>query len=271
MGSGIVLAGRQIQVPGISVVNYLDDPRLRLAPGDHRRRRADERAWVHVVVLHTTAGIPGGKDLRPQLVRPGLGRSTGGGQRVVASWTHDVGRPGGAHLVVDQDGTAYCCADLVLEAAYHAQLANGPSVGIEVVQGRAEADLYEGQLEAAAKLALWVCLFLPTPVQWQIPRGYSGSLRRFVDSPRLDDYVGIVGHRDLTGERGRGDPGDAVMEELVRQGCEAFDVASGEDLEVWRGRQRGLGVAPDGIPGPDTVRAIVTSGTPEGVWRRRPS
>jgi hypothetical protein len=269
MGSGIVLAGRQVQVPGIDVVNYVDDVRLRLAPGDVRRRRPDERSWVHAVVLHTTAGIPGGKDLRPQLVRPGTGSSTGGGQRVVASWTHDKDRPGGAHLVVDQDGTSYCCADLVLEAAYHARLANGASVGIEVVQGRDDADLYAGQLTAAAKLALWVCLLLPTPVQWQIPRGYSGPLKRFSARPCLDDYVGLVGHRDLTGSRGRGDPGDAVMDELVRQGCEAFDVDGDEDLKVWRDRQSQLGVEPDGVPGPDTVQAIVDSGTPEGVWRRR--
>ncbi len=274
MGSGIVLDGRAVPVPGHDVTNFLDDPRLRLAQGDRRLRNFRERAWVHVVVVHTTGGIPGGKDLRPQLILPGLGTSTGGGDRVVASWTHDTSRPGGAHLVVDQDGRAYCCADLVADAAYHAKEANGCSVGVELVQGHDRAELYEGQLALAARLVLEVCRLLPNPIQWQVPRAYNDRpVPRFVASlaagaDPLRDLVGIVGHRDLTASRGEGDPGDALMKALVNAGCEAFDFGADEDLATWKSRQRSLGVwRADGVPGPQTVTALRLAGHADGIWQ----
>lgn len=277
MGTGLVISSKTVPVPGIDVTNYLDDPLLRLDPGDQRLRTSRERSWVRLVVCHTTGGIPGGKDLRPQTILPGLGKSTGGGQRVVASWTHDKQRPGGAHLVVDQDGHAYCCADLVDVAAYHAERANGCSVGIEIIQGHARAELYQGQLEASAVLALWVCRLMPVPIQWQVPRPYTGRpLVRFVESLAKDDVplgnvTGIVGHRDLTANRGQGDPGDALMDELVRQGCEELDFAAGEDISVWKQRQRGLGlVGCDGVPGPRTAEALKRVGHPDGIWRLAP-
>jgi hypothetical protein len=118
MGSGLIIDGQKVLVPGIDVTNYLDDPRLCLDSSDTRQRSVSERSWIHLVVMHTTGGIPGGKDLRPQVILPGFGPSSGGasesatrgsgGDRVVVSWTNDKDRPGGAHLVVDFDGTAYC-------------------------------------------------------------------------------------------------------------------------------------------------------------------
>ena len=86
MGTGLLIGGKKVPVPGIDVSNYLDDPRLRLAPGDMRPRTPKEKIWVHLVVVHTTGGIPGGSDLRPQKILPGFGPPSGGGERVVASW-----------------------------------------------------------------------------------------------------------------------------------------------------------------------------------------
>ncbi len=263
-----------MRVPGIDVVNFHDDPRLRLDPTDMRRRSAREKEWVHLYVIHTTGGIPGGKDMRPQVIRPGLGPSSGGGQRIVASWTHDKARPGGAHLVTDFDGTHYCCADLLDDAAYHAERANGCSVGHEVIQGHGDAELYQGQVEAAALLALWVCRLMPAAIQWQVPAPYAGHpVRRFArslegDGTPLPDVVGIVGHRDLTSRRGEGDPGGAVMEALVRAGCETFDFDAGQDLEAWKERQRELAVGTaDGIPGRQTASALARAGYLDGIWK----
>ena len=278
MGSGLILNGTRIPVPSMDVVNFLDDPRLRLAPYDVRQRTPKEKSWIHVVVMHTTGGIPGGKDLRPQVIKPGICQSTGGGQRIVASWTNDPNRPGGAHLVVDQDGRAYCCADLVTEAAYHAERANGCSVGIEVIQGHAEPDLYQGQLDAAAALALAVCRLMPVPIQWQIPAAYTGGpVPRFAsslaasNSTPLADVVGLVGHRDLTANRGSGDPGDAMMDALAAAGCERFSFAGEEDLYTWKQRQKDLGVwFADGVAGPQTVAALRARGDVDGIWRLDP-
>jgi hypothetical protein len=276
MGSGLILNGHHVPVPGIDVVNYLDDPRLRLDPGDRRLRTAREISWIHLVVMHTTGGIPGGKDLRSQVVKSGIGQSTGGGQRIVASWSNDKDRPGGAHLVVDQDGRSYCCADLLAEAAYHAERANGCSIGIEVVQGHASPDLYEGQLAAAAALALEVCRLMPVPIQWQIPTAYTGPVPRFTLSlvaagTPLADVVGLVGHRDLTANRGSGDPGDAMMDALAKMGCERMDFAHRQDLLVWKQRQRDLGIASaDGVAGSATAAALKSKGYSSGIWQLGP-
>ena len=276
MGTGLILDGRAVGVPGFDVQNFVDDPRLALAPYDVRPRTFQERNWIHLVVVHTTGGIPGGTDLRPQDIRPGFGPSTNAGERVVGSWTHDPGRPGGAHLVVDFDGRIYCCADLVTQAAYHAQHANGPSVGIEVVQGH-DAELYQSQLDLAARFARVLCGLMPTAIQFQIPLPYDdGPVDRFVISQMrsnpLADVVGVVGHRDLTSSRGRGDPGDALMDALAARGAERLDFESGEDIATWKNRQAVLGVpSPDGIPGPLTVAAIRRSGRPDGVWRAVPA
>jgi hypothetical protein len=271
MGTGAVINGNVVEVSGLDVQNFLDNPHLKLAPDDVRSRNPREQAWIHLIVVHTTGGIPGGKDLRPQVIRPGVGASSNAGERVVGSWTHDAARHGGAHFIVDFDRKVYCCADLVTQAAYHAERANGVSVGIEVVQGH-DAELYQGQIEATVQLVLWLCTNMPTPIQAQIPLPYRGKpIARFVESQDLanplSDVVGVVGHRDLTANRGEGDPGNAIMDALAAAGCERLDFEAEQDIETWKKRQAALGIAKaDGIPGPGTVAALKAAGHTNGLW-----
>lgn len=273
MGTGLVLDGKAVSIPGFDIQNFVDNPALKLAPGDVRFRNPRERAFVHLIVMHTTGGIPGGTDLRPQAILPGFGPTSNAGERIVGSWTHDTSRPGGAHIIVDFDGFIYCCADLITQAAYHAQAANGPSVGIEVVQGHDQAQLYQSQIDVAAKFALALCAVMPTPIQRQIPTAYKGHpIPRFVASQQtgtpLADVVGLVGHRDLTASRGEGDPGNTIMDALETAGCERMDFASYEDIITWKQRQAIAGIdRPDGIPGPQTVAALENAGRVSGIWR----
>jgi hypothetical protein len=273
MGTGLVLDSQAVPMPGFDIENYIDNPALKLAAGDVRSRNARERRNIHLIVMHSTGGIPGGSDMRPQTILPGFGPSTNAGERIVGSWTHDQSRPGGAHIIVDFDGHIYCCADLVAQAAYHAQAANGPSVGIEVVQGRGQAELYENQIALAASFVVKLCAIMPVAIQRQIPKPYKGHpISRFIASQRTDaplaDVVGIVGHRDLTTNRGEGDPGNAIMAALETAGCESFDFEHGEDLVVWKQRQEMMGlVGVDGIPGAQTVAALKKAGRADGLWR----
>jgi hypothetical protein len=273
MGTGLILEGKAVSMPGFDIENYLDNSSLELAHGDVRWRNARERHAIQLIVMHTTGGIPGGSDLRPQTILPGFGPSSKAGERIVGSWTADTTRPGGAHIIVDFDGRIYCCADLITQAAYHAQSANGPSVGIEVVQGHGKAELYESQLAVAAKFVLELCAIMPTAIQRQIPTVYTGHpIARFVASQQtgtpLSDVVGIVGHRDLTASRGEGDPGDAIMAALETAGAERLDFAYYEDIATWKQRQSLVGIAvPDGIPGPQTVAALKQAGRAAGIWR----
>jgi hypothetical protein len=262
--SGLIINDREVPVEGVQIITYRDDPRLALRVGspsgsnDGRTRAAN--AWVRLVVIHTTKGIPGGTDQRPQDIRPGLGPATEAGARTARFWSTDP-KSSGAHLVVDHDGVVTQLADLQLVAAYHAghTLVNNDSIGIEMYQG-AGAELYRGQLDVTAKVV--DAITREFGIQRQVPDRYRGALERF----DLRDAVGVVGHRDVSDNRGLGDPGDAVFEVLATRGYERFDFAGRGDITVWRQRQRELGVVPDGIAGPKTRDALALRGFRDGIW-----
>jgi len=264
LDAGGIINDREVAVDGLTVVTYRDDPRLALRVGnpsgssDGRRRAAT--AWVHLIVLHTTKGTPDGSDLRPQDVRPGLGRSTDAGARTARFWSTNP-KSSGAHLVVDHDGVVTQLADLQLVATYHAghTLVNNDSIGMDMYQGAA-AELYEGQLEATAKLI--DALTVAFGIQRQTPDRYRAARERF----DLRDSVSVVGHRDVSDNRGLGDPGDAVFAVLATPGYERFDFAGRADVAAWRQRQRDLGVVQDGIPGPMTRAALALRGFRSRIW-----
>jgi len=245
---GLVIRGASESVPGLSSTSWLDDKGLRLQIGEDGARRAPN-TWIRAIVLHTTRGIPGGSDPRPQRVLPGLGPSRNSA-RSVNSWWSTNGQSAGAHLVVDFDGSVACLADLELEQAYHATSVNPHTIGIEIAQGSG-AELWDGQLDAVVTLVDW--LTKRFRIQRQIPDKYRGALQRLRTGGH--DVVGVYGHRDQSRARGSGDPGDAIFARLA--GCyEAFDLNAGADLAMWRQRQRTLGVQADGLPGRATWEAI---------------
>lgn len=208
----LIVDGRLVPVPGVCTVSFRDDPAWALKiPEDGRPRPRPHD--VRAVVLHTTRGIPGGRDQRPQVVRPGFGFS-GPAARTLANWRQDS-RHAGAHLLVDFDGTMYCLADLVRTSTYHAGAVNRWTVGVEICQGR-DAELYVGQLESVARLCSVVCAELGIPRRCAWP--YRGRA-----VPGIERFRGAYGHRDCSDNRGAGDPGDAVFEYLQREGFEPAD------------------------------------------------
>lgn len=270
MPTGLMVHGTAVPIVGLAVSNWQDDPGLRLSTKNFRPRSDD--AWVHLIVLHTTRGIPGGNDKRQQVIRNGLGPFTDAGHRHVRAWNAEP-RAAGAHLVVDFDGTISCCSDLGSEAAYHAGAVNGCSVGIEIVQGP-DAELYEGQLEIAVRLV--DALTVLFGIQRQIPHRYLGPIPRFArpaapGSAQFSDAVGVLGHRDVSTNRGLGDPGNAIFNRLGLAGYEPVDYANRAEIDTWRTRQAKVGISsPDGIPGPRTRAALEAAGYPRGMWVSRP-
>lgn len=262
---GIVIDGRTVEIPGIVSRSYLEIPRWKLSLEDSRLRMGR----VTSIVLHTTKGIPakrGGPGWKnaPQRILPGLGRSAGAGDRAASCWTDD-GRPGGAHLVVDFDGFVSCHADLQGIAAYHAGAANSGSIGLEIYQGRG-AELYVGQLEAVVTVVDW--LTRRFGIQRAVPSGYIGPVARLETGAK--DYVGVFGHRDCSANRGPGDPGDEVFNQLRAAGYEAWNIDAQQDILAWKSRQVRLRVVADGVPGPKTVAALIKAGYPGGMWIKRP-
>lgn len=256
IGSGLIVDGKVIAVPGLNVINWHDDPSLELSiPQDGIHRRTVKTG----VVLHTTRGIPGGKDLRPQQIRPGVQPDSEYGERLVDMWKTDS-RCAGAHLCVGHGGEVWQFADLVRDVTYHATTVNSRTIGVEYHQGN-NAELYTGQISAGVQLSLFITTLDEHGIliARQMPDKYRGPLPRLVAGAR--DFSGVFGHRDQTDNRGMGDPGDAIMEAHGRAGFIGHDlrVRPGSlpaDRKWWIPIQREIGVVADGIPGPATARRL---------------
>lgn len=220
----IVVNGEGLDIEGLVTTSYREDRKLVLIPKIKRTRRSR----VQGVVLHTTKGIPGGKDLRAQDIRKGRGLSTKAGLRCARVWNSQAQSPdpekvklSSAHLVVDADAAVYCLADLQREVTYHAGKVNERTVGIEIWQG-SEAEIYEDQILAVVSLSNWLCdtFSIPKQVQWPYRRCAVPALE-----VGAVNCAGIWGHRDCSNTRGLGDPGDAVIQALIDAGYEAVDFA----------------------------------------------
>lgn len=258
-GTGVIVNGQREIVPGLDISNYLDDPSIRLKPGEDCIPRPAS-TWLRTIVLHSTKGLQ-----RTGGPLPGLGVGVDAGLRTARYWSAD-GRNAGAHLVVDQDGSVCCLADLATVEAYHCPKWNRNSIGIELYQG-GEGELYEGQLDACVRLVDY--LTRRFGIERQIPHRYVGPLDRFL--PGDDTVVGVIGHRDAARNRGVGDPGNAIFNALGLAGYEDVDFDQRGDIDLWRRRQRDLGLEhPDGVPGPVTVAALAQTGKPHGMWVARP-
>lgn len=272
MTGGLLVSGRLAPVAGLRITPPASaggPPYAALAPGDYRQRRS----WIRQVILHTTKGT------WPQPIL--LGTGPGGSAKVVADFWRDSPIHSGAHLVVDTDGSVLCLADLKDVTAYHAEMSNDWSVGIEMYQV-ANGGVYQATIDAAVTLTVAVCELVGIPLQVhhapylnkplaRMELG-EGKSRRQIGGP---DCVGIFGHRDNTSERGRGDPGDAIYTALVAAGAEAFNYGAGEDVLAAKLRQQtlvGLGAdvgGVDGLVGPRSMAAARRLGFKR--WRDVPT
>ncbi len=261
--SGLLVAGLELEVPGVRVINSRDAAWCKLDGGDYRKRRTP---WVRQIIVHTTKGK------WPQHVKPGAGPD--GRDRVVADFWHKDPLHSAAHIVIDSDGSVACLADLAAVCAYHATTSNDWSVGIEIYQ-EADGGIYEAALVALEKLVPFVCETMSIPFQIAGDRYVGGRIleRMKHGGP---DCVGIFGHRDQawdfennTSARGRGDPGDEAYERLIAAGAEPMCFAGRGDLGAWKHRQLRLNLwgeklTVDGICGPSTYRAMQRRGFAHG-------
>lgn len=175
---------------------------------DLPRSGTSRRKAVAHVVLHTTGGYPDEKHPTPQRIRPETAEPRHcHAVAVHADWSKST-RIAGAHLLIDADGSVYQIADLSTRAMYHCVGYNQVSIGVEVVQ-QSDSSLFAAQLSSVVELCEWLALRFALPRSVAMP--YTG-VRDVVDG------VGVLGHRDLSSNRGSGDPGDFVMGALVDAG-----------------------------------------------------
>lgn len=251
--TGLLIAGRKVLVPGLTVINSDDAPWCKLNPGDYRARKT---TWPRQVILHVTKGVP------KQYVRAGAGK-VGAARNVADFWFNDPNHSA-AQLVVDRDGTVLCLADLQYTCAYHATVSNDYSVGIEMYQ-ESDGGVYEATLDATVLLVRAICDAMDIPFQFHAGRYNGHPIARMLNGGI--DCVGILGHRDNTEQRGWGDPGDEIFHRLQAAGAEPLDYATSQDLSVGRARQRMLNeldakagntwrpLLVDGLVGPSSLAA----------------
>jgi hypothetical protein len=258
VSGGLLISGVVVDVPGLEIINPVDGPSwCRLSPSDYTRRRT---SWIRQIIVHGTRGG------WPQRVLPGAG--PGGREQVVASFWRGDREHSAAQIVVDTDGSIACLCDLGRDAAYHATVSNDWSIGIEMAQ-LGTGDVYQATIDATVRLIRALCSLpeLTIPYQYAADRYAGRPIERMVDGGR--DCVGVFGHRDNTSRRGRGDPGDAIFDELRRDGCEPIDFGWREDIQTWLPRQRRLAalgerLTIDGVAGPGTIRAMRRRGFVRG-------
>lgn len=278
--AGLVIGGRIIQIPGVTIIGPGDEPWCKLNPGDYRKRQT---SWPRQFTWHTTKGID------PVVVLPGAGK--GGRDKVVGDFYNGDPDHNGVQLVIDDDGSiAQLAEDLMTVGAFQATTANDIATGIEVYQG-IKGEIYQAQLDTVKLLAPVLSREMGLPHQY-----HSGAYTKTIVA-RLKDVhsgcegvIGHYGHRDQAWKfpfqltpaqlanypqgyaaRGRGDPGDPVMAAIGASGAEGFDFNTTHDIDVWKARQAkmnklrpGSQLTVDGVPGPGTMAALHALGFADG-------
>jgi len=258
---GLIIDGREEQVPGLKIINYKDDSKLKLVPGHSMRARYTR--WIQCVGLHNT------KNIQTSVVA-GVGPSRNIGEAVVHFWSTSP-TPAGAHLIVDWDAMVYCLADLLQDAAYHMSAMNEVSIGIEIYED-SNGMVYEEQLKVVVALVKWLCQRFR--IQMQMPIWNDNS-----EIPRIrsggKDCVGVFGHCHNNFKDKAHDPGFDIMRLLRDAGFRQFNfhphaglspVDMFDDKSYWAGIQHKLGIGKDGVPGPKTCDALQALGFANGIY-----
>lgn len=253
---GMLVAGRLIPVEGLNILPPASrggPAWCQLSPGDYKARKLRCRQ----VVVHSTKGG------EPQHVVPGAGPG-GRAEHTFEFWFRDPTHSA-AQIVIDNDGTVACGADLADVCAYHATVSNEYSVGIEMYQ-EADNGIYEAVYRTMAILAPAICAALDFPFS-VVADAYNGHpLPRFLYG--APDFYGVLGHRDNTEQRGRGDPGDEIYRRLIAADGEPVLASYRQDVTLARRRQLALNqidakagsilrpLVVDGEPGPASMATM---------------
>lgn len=172
---------------------------------------------------------------------------------------------------VDLNGDVICQNDPSQYYSWQAGQFNPSSLGIEMVQQNKEGIryLYKDQIDKTVLLLdfLTAALGIQRQIAWKDGKPVLTQVQRIINK---NDFIGIVGHVQLTRDRGKGDPGEHIFNALKEAGYECFNLSTNEDIEIWKQRQLSLGVESDGIPGKKTVDALKSKGYKNGLWVSRP-
>jgi hypothetical protein len=266
--------------------SYLDkDPKTGKPIFNKAKHKSKRDTWVRAICVHTNRGEVG-----PLLASKGPSNISK--DISLAKYQASSDRVAGWDYTVDYDGSVACSNDPFEFYTYHAGTVNRHTVGIEMVQETNEPNgIYNSTLDATVQLIDVLTFFLG--IQRQVLcYGYEGDNKnKWIEGvipgrlqspndktkkkkePTGFDCVGIYGHRNVTKNKGPGDPGNLIFDKLREAGYELFDASKNEDLEVWKLRQKnelGMDVL-TGVAGPKTRQKIFEKGISKtGLWVERP-
>jgi hypothetical protein len=205
----VVIGGTREEIPGIASVCWLDgNPKVKYVTDKKKRERV-----CRGIVCHTHEGVLG------ELLE-GLGPNTTMDERL-AMYQTQTDRIVSWDWTQDQNGDVTWQNDPLVDYTFHGNQVCDVTVGFELIQkvrrnSKGEVvggDLYSGQIAAAVLMIDFITARLG--IQRQIPwdkkrnRPVRGVVGRIAAGG--GDVVGIYGHRNITTNRGAGDPGDAIF------------------------------------------------------------
>lgn len=274
----VVIDGIKIEIPGLTTRSWLDttDP---LAPPANVKDSLKNDRKISGIVIHTTRGLRDGSiKLNPDGT-PFVSTDEKAGMAYARYWSRKDAQAASAALIVCHNGTVLCISDLRDEVTWHATGANNFTIGIEMCQ-YLNGTLTKATYDSTVKLVNFLTAHfgiqrqIPTTVKNNKKVPASGIIPRLNQDnsgPAGRDFYGVFGHRNITRNRGPGDPGNVIFELLLEHGYEGFDLSKDEDKAVWRQRQAQLGIPnPDGIPGKETTARLRAAGHPHGLWVLQP-
>lgn len=268
----IVVNKQKYEVPGLETKSWVDNVSWIKYITDKNPRSRQIRS----IVAHTHEGI------LSDLVQ-GMGKKSKIQENLVKYQTN-TDRNVSWDYTIDMDGEVICQNDPLIDYSWQGNNLNPISLGFELVQDKNEQDskrrvLYSGQIE---KTVLLIDFLTATcGIQRQIPWNKKENKPNLKQIARLSvsggngtDLVGIIGHVNITSQRGAGDPGPHLFYALRDAGYELFDMDTAEDLKVWKERQKQIcgfqDAECDGIPLKKTVEALKQKGYEHGIFVSRP-
>lgn len=217
----LVIDGNRYDIAGIQSVCFLDNPKFGFTDKrDYSVRKGAPRS----ICLHTRMGVHPQKivDSIPNRRWDELGVRRASSDDRNASW----------HISIDADGSFVCHLDCYRIAAHHASQLNQLSVGIEMYQ-TLEGEITEATLATAVQICNKLTEVLSIKRQYIVDdkinvrfASNSGSwhkTRKRAYMPNGESGVnwdGVFGHRNVTRNRGKGDPGDEIFNRLKAAGYE---------------------------------------------------
>lgn len=188
----------------------------------YKTKRTEE---VVGIVLHFNRGmkpgqiIPGGKNYK----------NTGETERGLVLSRYQAGtmdRKASWDFTVDMDGHVYQSNDPMKFYTWNANAANRHVLGIEVVQETNQPwNMYEAGLKSTVELVLFLTETIPSIPRvilcWDEFKGcweQGPIFSSYFNETNYGSLNGIYGHRNISTNRGPGDPDSIVFEELWKTG-----------------------------------------------------